>query len=423
MALASTHHELDEIRPGVFRHVQHMRPIGFWNGALVRDPFVLGNSGDPNLTVGCDGISQFRLRARLSGNAPVLHFAKGQSHVRLTPLDTNNVDGLAVGLNGFRYPNAWNNADLELRYGGHRIQKNILLGAGHPQRFQFRIDSHAGLNLDTLATPDFRILQPALENPATGETIALTWLVSVQGGKTVLTVSLPPGDWAGWVLDPTLTLQPDATDGIDTRICGTNLSTVNFGVNVFLGIGESNLADNYAYRTLIKFNLTSLPDSAIIASATLGLYYNAQEASANCLARVYRQKRAWLEGTRNLAIDNPATGATWNRYDTTNNWQTAGGFGANDCEQVGIGSLTLATTDTLNAFDNWALTPTTKSALDLGNGWMLKGDTELNNAYFFASSDNTTPANRPTLTVEYTLPLSGHNVFAGVGQGVLAGVA
>jgi len=58
---------------------------------------------------------------------------------------------------------------------------------------------------------------------------------------------------------------------------------------------------------------------------------------------------------------------------------------------------------TLNEFKDFALSPVTKAALDLGNGWLVKADTEADDGHGFSASDNGTAANRPKLVVVYTV--------------------
>ena len=385
-----THHELDEIQSGVFQHTQHMRPIAYNdNGTIRRITNSLGNSGDPNLTIGVNELIQFRVRDRLSGNSPVLFFGKGQDHVRVTPLDTNNADAV-VNENIVSYPDAWNNADLKLTIAGHRVQKDIVLRTNHPTVFSFRIDDHNGLDLDTLSSDSFKILNPMLTK--LGELpINLQWAKSVQGGKTILSTTLPQGDFTGWSLDPTITLQPDATAGVDTYL-NARFPTLNSGTADILVVGDRVGVDE-AIRTAIKFDLTSLPANAVISSATLSLYATTDESNNARTFRVFRLKRAWVEAQ-----------ATWNIYSTGNNWSTAGAFHADDCEQTDIGTRAFTATETLNAFKDFALTPTRKTALDLGNGWLIKADAETDDAYHFSSSDAATAANRPTLVIVYTLP-------------------
>lgn len=188
----------------------------------------------------------------------------------------------------------------------------------------------------------------------------------------------------------TLTLQPDGTAGQDATIKSSGGGTGNFATDTTIVVGEWN-AGSSIERTLIKFDLSSLPSDAVISSATLSLYALTDLSSNARTVRVYRVKRAWVESQ-----------VTWNIWSTGNNWSTAGGFHADDCEQTDIGSRAFTATETLNQFKDFSLTPTTKADLDLGNGYLIKSDTETNDMYTFASSDNATAANRPKLVIEYT---------------------
>src|SRR3990167_9336688 len=109
-----------------------LKSVNHWRNGLWR-PITsrLVNTNDPVLTVGVDELVQFRLRPNLTGNAPLLHFGKGQSHVRFTPLDTANVNGREFGENGWEYPGAWAGADLRFLLGGHFLRTEVVLRAGH----------------------------------------------------------------------------------------------------------------------------------------------------------------------------------------------------------------------------------------------------------------------------------------------------
>ncbi len=203
MALASTHHELDDLGGGKFKHTQNLKPIAYLkNDSLQRMTNVLTATGNSAFPIGVDELVQFRIDPKIAGKSPLLYFGKGQSRVMIALLGANNVAG-AVSGNGVTFPNAWNNADLTYLHGGHRLQEVITLRTGHPRTFSFRIDEHVGFGPVTLVFGnDFRILQPTLEPPAGAASLSmavpLTWVVTQQGGKWVLSVTLPAGDWTGW---------------------------------------------------------------------------------------------------------------------------------------------------------------------------------------------------------------------------------
>ena len=196
------------------------------------------------------------------------------------------------------------------------------------------------------------------------------------------------------VIDPDFSVQPDATDGMDTRLI-SSAATSNFGTNNELNAGEYKSGTNDIRRSLIKFNLSSIPSGATLDSVTLSLWTIAAGstyANNNRTIRVYRTKRNWVESQ-----------ATWNVYSTGNSWSAAGGFHTDDCEQTAIGSADLTTSIAANAQVDFTLTPTLISDLDLGYGWLIKADTETDDLYAFKSSDHATASNRPKLSITYTL--------------------
>jgi hypothetical protein len=202
-------------------------------------------------------------------------------------------------------------------------------------------------------------------------------------------------------MSTTVTIQPDGTDGIDSFIA-SNTATTNYGTNATLYIGESNSAASVA-RALIKFDLSSIPDHAHILSATLSLWNYADAANNARTLRAFRQLRAWTEA-----------GVTWNRYDGSNDWQTAGGFGASDCEQTDCGSLALSATEAAGekiiTLDTAKIQEMVAGAF-VNNGFLLKVDTEGDDQYAYRSSDYATAADRPKLTVVYSALLAQATIF------------
>jgi hypothetical protein len=192
---------------------------------------------------------------------------------------------------------------------------------------------------------------------------------------------------------PTLTLQPNETDAIDT-VLALHTPNDNYGTAdaLYLGVWVNN---SERYNLLIKFDLSSLPSNAIISSATLSIYL-AQDWASNPGSwqwEVFPVKRAWVENQ-----------ATWNVYSTGNSWQTPGGIGPNDIDSTAIGSVTVTDTETINAFKDIPLTPTTKAGLEAyGNGWLVKSNATTSlQLYAIYLSAHSTASQRPKLTIVYT---------------------
>lgn len=200
----------------------------------------------------------------------------------------------------------------------------------------------------------------------------------------------------------------DATEATvkDARIYD-NAPNTNEGAGI-LGVGENNTVVQIT-RTLIQFDLSAIPDGSLVHGAWLSLRFRDDRITAARTYRVFRLKRDWVEGTGNGSGGTP-DGVTWNTYDGSNSWQTAGAFGVDDCEQTDIGSTVAPASLTMN-YLHFALNATTKEELDLGHGWLLKADTESNDLWTFYGSNDATPANRPQLIVAYSEPGNDGDVF------------
>jgi hypothetical protein len=187
----------------------------------------------------------------------------------------------------------------------------------------------------------------------------------------------------------TATLNPSADASINSAT-----PTTNAGTGSQLTIGERNDESSAVRRSLLKFDLSGIPVNAVVSDAMLRLYVTADRSSNARTFRVYRLKRAWVEDQ-----------VTWNIYSTGNNWQTAGGFGANDCEQTGIGSRAMSASETLDAYKEFSLTPSAVQEMISGafanNGFLVKADTESDDAYIFNSRE--AASNRPELVITYTV--------------------
>src|SRR3990167_1838841 len=99
----------------------------------------------------------------------------------------------------------------------------------------------------------------------------------------------------------TLTLQPDATAGLDTFI-QDNAPTTNSETDTTIYVGENNGSAQIT-RTLIKFDLSSLPAGITVDSATLTLTITADVSSNARTFEIFEVLRAWLES--------PAPGNVW----------------------------------------------------------------------------------------------------------------
>jgi hypothetical protein len=196
-------------------------------------------------------------------------------------------------------------------------------------------------------------------------------------------------------MSDTYTFQGNDTTGIDSYIIDGIYANNNLGTSAIIQIGNSG---GFNTRGVIKFSGLSdgsIPINATIVSATMSLWFAADSSANARTVRVFRLKRAWTEA-----------GVTWNKYDGASSWQTAGGFGANDCEQTDIGTASVGASETLNTEKQWALTASSVQEIVAGtwtnNGFLIKVDTESNDQYNYHSSGNGTAGYCPKLVVVYT---------------------
>lgn len=174
------------------------------------------------------------------------------------------------------------------------------------------------------------------------------------------------------------------TPSIDAEVISTS-ATSNFGTLDELGSGEEN-SSSTIIRTFVKFDLSSIPTNAIVNSSTLEFTVLFDSSDNSRAHKVERADASWAEGT-----------ITWNNQP-----------GVTGTE---LGSATLANNLSVGAKATFTLTALEIQKIIDGtytnNGWRLKADTESNDLYKFRARENATESNRPTLTIDYTVPSGG----------------
>jgi hypothetical protein len=140
----------------------------------------------------------------------------------------------------------------------------------------------------------------------------------------------------------TVTVLPDIEvvsigDNSSDDVAGTSethiqaeFTTSNAGSNPQLSINK--YAAGFYINALIKFDLSSLMGRTV-TDAALGLYYEFGSLGDNTFT-LRRLLRNWTEA-----------GATWNTYDGSNNWGTAGATNASDRSATASGSVVITETD------------------------------------------------------------------------------
>jgi hypothetical protein len=106
------------------------------------------------------------------------------------------------------------------------------------------------------------------------------------------------------------------------------------------------------------------------------------------------------------------TTATWNKYDGTNNWATAGGLGAGDCETSNIGSISMPGTEVAGYVEIELMPSKIQEWLNnslTNNGMLLFMSTEVDDLHRFNSRHEA--SNKPELVITYIPPMGGSFLF------------
>jgi len=188
----------------------------------------------------------------------------------------------------------------------------------------------------------------------------------------------------------TLTLQPDGTAGVDTYLDEGQPATNQ--QNIFLSIYKASGSN--CNRTLIKFDLSTIPAGAIITSATLSLWCQNQTVQAGTmyLYRILPANSGWTRA-----------GATWNHaVENTVHWAGSAGCSTSgtDYSSTLLGSVAKVGNEpigtlysfTLNVAEMQLLLANNCGIIGVGNATILS---------YLRSCLNATAAQRPKITVIY----------------------
>lgn len=183
-------------------------------------------------------------------------------------------------------------------------------------------------------------------------------------------------------------LQPNAIAGKDAVI-SSDYTTLNIGSHVDFDAYAWTVGGVFTIlRSLIQFDISTVPVNSIITSATLTLYNNPTSSSTNAIHQS-------LTGS-NMGYFEKIT-QPWNEMTVT--WAT-------QPNTTPINRIILPQStsphqdyvlDVTSFVQDAYLNPSTSF------GWMLKLQTEINyRSLIFASSDNANPSKWPKLVINYT---------------------
>ena len=159
-------------------------------------------------------------------------------------------------------------------------------------------------------------------------------------------------------------------------------------------------------RSMIQFNLSEIPQGALIESVVLNLYLFKVKSDQPANTTLQRITTGWVAGSYNSGSSGHSSGsnegdATWMHSSNPTPWQTPGG----DFQAEISGSTTVS----LPGFYTWtdpAMIADVQGWVDgafANNGWMLRGDEESSSstAKEFASMEYWEEDYVPALVVTY----------------------
>jgi len=407
MTQLGTHFQRQRIRRRTYRHVQYIQPIAY-RDARRRIQRIVTDLVD----------SQVPGTHHMAMQGPFGVSVSNGGEIRYHPTWEANV-GFQIGDPVYRLAGQPTHFDLGTpQRSGNRLRwdtQHLLMDfyyAGHTGKLALLFKTPAYQNIDNrqLAFPisyagcerqDAHIVidgQPVMrlrgfhaydyDDQQLSAPVQHEWHTIAGQEYIVVTLPLAMDGWTKPVLDPTFQVRPLGSAGKETYIWA-NAPTTNYGGQAAMYLGNNPVSKDW--HVLIKFDLSTIPDNAIILSTTLSLY-NHHLTGGVSTAYVRPCKRNWSEYQ-----------ATWNVYSTGNSWATAGGTGEDDRGPV-IGSFTFPPSST---WIHTSLAGTTKSNLDYGYGWIIDApDGSYDNlALRTAEYSSWNPNVVPYLTIEYQLPV------------------
>jgi uncharacterized protein (TIGR03118 family) len=234
----------------------------------------------------------------------------------------------------------------------------------------------------------------------------------------------------GRVVPSTVVLNPSKDNTLYQSVAGD----ISNGAGPSFFAGETGgMGGDALRRGVIAFDIAgNIPAGATINSVTLSLHVFRQSMGGGAQpVELHRLSADWGEGTSDAGSamggrGAPATpnDATWvYRFYNTTSWANVGG----DFLPTVSASASVGGVGTYSWGSTAGLVADVQSWLDNGQnfGWIVLGnETAPNTGKEFDSKESATPANRPTLTIDYTSTTAASRlVLSGFPSPVTAGVA
>lgn len=311
----------------------------------------------------------------------------------------------------------WDNAQAALLvvHGGHFLKVGILLKNGYRPEdglIAFPVGATGlSVNLRTGQISDGGVVVGKLraptvydfDNPEDERPIEVTF-PNIQGQRYAL-LQLP--DLTGMsrpLVDPTYSSQPDATAGIDTSTDEQNPNSTTRGTSAELLHEATAGTRGIAF---VKFDLSSIPGTATIDSATLSLWTaRSRTGGSNRVMNVHRalsQISGWSESSNWNFIDFNAS-TRWPSDAASDGGSDAGGSVAGtDYSTTVMGSFTITVSQAAGTQHDITLDTTEMASMVAANhGFVIIATVDGLDVATRSSDEATETTQRPKLVVNYT---------------------
>jgi len=175
--------------------------------------------------------------------------------------------------------------------------------------------------------------------------------------------------------------QPDSTGGKDAYI-RQGLDT-NFGTDPLLRIGK--LPAGVELRSLIEFNLSSIPSEYTVTEAYMTLYLSSAPTQNNVTIKAMRLTKTWTESE--VGWNNRTSSETWTSPGSDYSIEI-GSISVNQSGYYNLSVLDWAQSVVNGEYENYGIT-------------LLSQDATNGDYKEFASSDSLTPEYRPKIFINY----------------------
>jgi hypothetical protein len=280
------------------------------------------------------------------------------------------------------YQDVWNDTDVELKVLTNGIKETIWLKTDRaPSTFTFEVK---GALADDFTAGQLK-LAPAWLIDANSEKRDVPQTIRRVDGLTYIDVV---ADVTGLTypieIDPTVTIQPDATAGKDAYVMNASASS-NYNDSL-LKAGEDG--NSWVFRSFLQFDLSAIPSNSKVTDSVVSLIMSNYYGAGSPEFQMFAVTSEWGETT-----------VTWNTQPTVGTVIEA--------------KTAVGTTTGPHVFNITALTDKWVNAQLVNHGIMLRIYDETINIYRgFTSSDSTSTADRPKLSVTYNQPPTAPTVTA-----------